>query len=58
MHEDLDLRVIERHHDADPQYREALRKRLVAILDGSEAPGPSSMSPTTCPFSSPRRKRP
>ena len=38
MHEDLDLRVIERHHDADPQYREALRKRLAAILDGSEAP--------------------
>ncbi len=38
MHDDLDLRVIERHHDADPHYREALRQRVAAILDGSEAP--------------------
>jgi hypothetical protein len=37
MHEDLDLSVIERHHDADPQFREAVRTRLVAILVGSDA---------------------
>ena len=38
MHDDLDLRVIERDHDADPSYHEALRQRVAAILDGSEAP--------------------
>ena len=37
MHDELDLRVIERDHDADPQYRAALRRRVAAILDGSEA---------------------
>ena len=37
MHDELDLRVIERDHDADPQYRAALRQRVAAILDGSEA---------------------
>ncbi|MEO7397136.1 MAG: hypothetical protein ABIW84_01075 [Ilumatobacteraceae bacterium] len=37
MYDDLDLRVIERDHDADPRYREALRQRVAAILDGSEA---------------------
>ena len=36
MHEDLDLSVIERHHDADPQFREAVRTRLASILDGSD----------------------
>jgi hypothetical protein len=36
MNDDLDLRVIERHHDADPTYRAALRQRLAAILDGSD----------------------
>jgi hypothetical protein len=36
MHDDLDLRVIERHHDADPSYRAAVRERLAAILDGSD----------------------
>jgi hypothetical protein len=37
MHEDLDLSVIERHHDADPRFREAVRTRLVGILDGTES---------------------
>lgn len=37
MREDLDLRVIERHHHADPQFREAVRTRLAAILDGTDA---------------------
>ena len=37
MHDDLELSVIERHHDADPQFRKAVRTRLVAILDGSDA---------------------
>jgi hypothetical protein len=37
MHDDLDLSVIERHHDADPQFREAVRTRLAAILDGGDA---------------------
>ncbi len=37
MHDDLDLRVIERHHDADPRYRAELRRRVEAILDGTEA---------------------
>ena len=37
MHDDLDLRVIERHHDADPRYRAELRRRVAAILDGTEA---------------------
>lgn len=36
MHDDLDLRVIERHHDADPRYRAELRRRVEAILDGTE----------------------
>jgi len=37
MRDDLDLSVIERHHDADPQFREALRTHLAGILDGSDA---------------------
>jgi len=37
MHEQLDLSVIERDHDADPQFREAVRTRLAAILDGTDA---------------------
>ena len=37
MNDDLDLRVIERHHDADPRYRAELRRRVTAILDGTEA---------------------
>ena len=37
MHDDLDLRVIEREHVADPQYREALRQRVAGILDGTQA---------------------
>ena len=45
MHDDLDLRVIEGHHEADPQYREALRRRVAAILDGSEAPPTDDASP-------------
>jgi hypothetical protein len=45
MHDDLDLRVIERHHDADPRYREALRQRVAAILDGSEAPPTEDAAP-------------
>ena len=36
MHDDLDLRVIERHHDADPRYRAEVRRRVEAILDGTE----------------------
>lgn len=35
MHDDLDLRVIERHHVAEPQFREALRNRVTAIVDGT-----------------------
>lgn len=45
MHDDLDLRVIERHHDADPLYREALRHRVAAILDGREAAPTGEASP-------------
>ena len=37
MHDDLDLRVIERHHDPDPRYRAELRQRVTAILAGTEA---------------------
>ena len=37
MHDDLDLRVIERHHDPDPHYRAELRQRVTAILAGTEA---------------------
>lgn len=37
MNDDLDLRVIERDHDADPHYRAELRRRVAAILDGTEA---------------------
>ena len=37
MNDDLDLSVIERHHDADPEYRETLRAQLVEILNGEEA---------------------
>src|SRR5436190_7141052 len=37
MNDDLNLRVIERHHDADPRYRAELRRRITAILDGAEA---------------------
>ncbi len=34
MHDDLDLRVIERRHDADPAYRADLRRRLEEVLEG------------------------
>jgi hypothetical protein len=37
MHDDLDLSVIDRHHDADPTYRAALRQQLASILDGTDA---------------------
>ena len=36
MNDDLDLRVIERHHNADPHYRTELLRRVAAILDDSE----------------------
>lgn len=45
MHDGLDLRVAERHHDADPRYREALRQRVTAILDGREAAPTGEASP-------------
>ena len=45
MHDDLDLRVIERHHDADPLYREQLRQRVAAVLDGSEAQSAEATAP-------------
>lgn len=37
MHDDLDLRVIERHHDADRRFRAELRRQVEAILSGTEA---------------------
>lgn len=45
MHDDLDLRVIERHHDADPRYREALRQRVAATLDNRDAVPTGEASP-------------
>jgi hypothetical protein len=38
MSDDLDLSVIERHHDADPEFRDALRAHLTAILVSEQAP--------------------
>ena len=45
MHDDLDLRVIERHHDADQRYREALRQRVAATLDNRDAVPTGEASP-------------
>ncbi len=45
MYDDLDLRLIDRHHDADPHYREALRQRVAAILDDSGAAPTGEASP-------------
>jgi hypothetical protein len=43
MRDELDLSVIDRHHDADPAYRAALRQHLAAIVDATDArPGDGS----------------
>jgi hypothetical protein len=58
MNDDLDLRVIERHHDADPRYRAELRRRVAAILDGSEElPEDDTFETVAIDFAAPRPTR-
>ena len=36
MSDDLDLRGIEQRHEPDPQFRAALHRRLVTIMEGTD----------------------
>ncbi len=59
MNDDLDLGIIERHHDADPRYRTELRQRVAAILDGTDVSADdAAIEVTVIDFAAQRPKRP
>jgi WD40-like Beta Propeller Repeat len=57
MSDDLDLGCVDQRHEPDPQFRAALHRRLVAIVEGSDpASVPESVDVTTIELEPARRR--
>jgi hypothetical protein len=42
MSDDLDLRAVHQHHELDPEFRAALRQRVMQLLSGDGSPVPDT----------------